>query len=43
MTAPTRLIIAQGKETAPENLMLAAIALRLLPVFAVVTGRFGKD
>jgi len=43
ITALTRLIILQGKETAPESVLFEAIAILLLSLSAIVIVRMSKD
>jgi protein PsiE len=43
ITALTRLIILQGKETAPESVLFEAIAILLLSLSAIVIVRMRRD
>ncbi|KAA5604004.1 phosphate-starvation-inducible PsiE family protein [Roseospira marina] len=43
ITALTRLIILQGKETAPESVLFEAFAILLLSLSAIVIVRMSRD
>ncbi|MBD2843509.1 phosphate-starvation-inducible protein PsiE [Erythrobacter rubeus] len=42
ITAIARLIVLQGKDMAPENVLYEAAAILLLTIAALVMGRFGS-